>query len=113
MTLGDKLKLARQQKKMSQTELAESSGVMQKNISRYEQDTSVPSAISLKKIADVLGVTTDYLLGEKEEALLVKDKELLEKFRLIQEMTGDTKLVVDTFLDLVIRDYNAKKAYSK
>ena len=112
MTLGDKIKIVRQQKKMSQNELAELSGVMQKNISRYEQDTSVPSATALKKIADALGVTADYLLGENEEEVLIQDKELLQKFKIIQSMNGDTKTVVTTFLDLVIRDFKAKQAYS-
>ena len=112
MTLGNKIKTVRQQKKMSQNELAELSGVMQKNISRYEQDTSVPSALALKKIADALEVTTDYLLGENEEDILIQDKDLLQKFKVIQGMTGETKNVVTTFLDLIIRDHITKKAYS-
>ena len=112
MTLGNKIKTVRQQKKMSQNELAELSGVMQKNISRYEQDTSVPSALALKKIADALEVATDYLLAEKQEDILIQDKDLLQKFKVIQGMTGETKSVVTTFLDLVIRDHITKKAYS-
>ena len=46
---------------MSRCELADLPGIMQKNISRFEQDTFVPSAMALKKIADSLGKTTDYL----------------------------------------------------
>jgi len=112
MTLGSKIKLVRQQKKMSQTELSELSGVMQKNISRYEQDTSVPSATALKKIAFALQVTTDYLLGENDEDVQIQDKDLFQTFQAIQNMTGETKEVVTTFLDLVIRDYKAKQAYA-
>lgn len=112
MTLGNKIKSTRQQKKISQNELAELSGVMQKNISRYEQDTSIPSAVALKKIADALQVTTDFLLGENSEDIQIQDRELLQKFQVIQQMTGDTKNVVNTFLDLIIRDHKAKQAYS-
>ena len=112
MTLGDKIKTVRQLKKISQNELSELSGVMQKNISRYEQNSSIPSALTLKKIADALKVTTDYLLGDSEDDILIQDKELLQKFKVIQEMTGETKSLVTTFLDLIIRDFKARQAYS-
>jgi len=112
MTLGDKIKTVRQLKKISQNELSELSGVMQKNISRYEQNSSIPSALTLKKIADALKVTTDYLLGDNEDDILIQDKELLQKFKVIQEMTGETKNLVTTFLDLIIRDFKARQAYS-
>ena len=112
MTLGSKIKNVRQQKKMSQNELAEASGVLQKNISRYEQDTSAPSATAIKKIADALEITTDFLLSDDTEEVLIKDKDLLQKFEVIQNMGGDTRQVVNTFLDLIIRDHKAKQAYS-
>jgi len=112
MTLGDKIKTVRQLKKISQNELSELSGVMQKNISRYEQNSSIPSALTLKKIADALKVTTDYLLGDSEDDILIQDKELLQKFKVIQEMTGETKNLVTTFLDLIIRDFKTRQAYS-
>lgn len=42
----------------------------------------------------------------------IKDKELLKKFEVIQELNGDTKKLVDNFLDMIIRDHAAKKAHS-
>jgi len=36
MTLGEKIKLARMQKKISQQKLGEEAGTHQKNISKYE-----------------------------------------------------------------------------
>ena len=111
MTLGERIKTVRIQKKMSQKELAEASGVLQRNISRYELDDAVPSAIALKKLANALHVTTDYLFGESSKEASIKDKDLLEKFEDIQEIEGDTKNMIITFLDAVIRDHKAKKAY--
>ena len=43
---------------------------------------------------------------------MIKNTELLKRFEIIQEMTGDDKNIVLKFLDLTIRDYKAKKAYS-
>ncbi len=112
MTLGEKIKFVRQNRKMSQGDLSKAADIYQKNISRYEQDTSVPSALALKKIADALKVTTDYLLSEGEE-VKIKDRDLLGKFEIIQELNGDTKQVVNTFLDLVIRDFKTSQAYTQ
>jgi len=63
MGLGEKIKLVRMQKKMSQSDLAKAADVHQKNISKYENDGVVPSALILKEIAKALGVTADFLLG--------------------------------------------------
>lgn len=112
MTLGEKIKLVRQKRKMSQAELAEAAKIYQKNISRYEQDTTIPSALVLKQIANVLGVSTDFLLNEKEEEVSIIDKDLANKFTELQTMTGKTKEMALEFLDLLIRDFKTKQAYA-
>jgi transcriptional regulator with XRE-family HTH domain len=111
-TLGEKIRVVRQKKGLSQIELAENAGIYQKNISRYENDTTDPSASALKKIADALGVTTDYLLSNSDEEVKINDKELLEKFEVIQNMSGKTKEAAITLIDLVIRDYKTKQAFA-
>lgn len=102
--------LIRQQRKLSQTELAEKSGVNLKSLSHYELGTSVPPADALKQLADALQVSADSLLTD--DVATVKDLELLRKFEVIQELTGETRSVVNTFLDMVIRDHKAKQAYA-
>jgi transcriptional regulator with XRE-family HTH domain len=111
MTISEKIRLTRQQKKMSQGELSKKSGVNLKSLSRYELGTSVPPADVLKNIADALEVSTDYLVSDNGQ-VQIKDKELFKKFELIQEMEGDTKNMILNFLDLAIRDFKAKQAYS-
>ena len=64
-----------------------------------------------KLIADALGVSTDHLLNDNQVA--IKDTELLKKFEVIQELNGDTKKLVDNFLDMIIRDHKTKIAYTK
>ncbi len=96
---------------MSQQQLAEKSGVYYKSISRYELGTSIPPADALKAMADILGVSADYLLSD-DESVKIKDKELFKKFEIIQNMNDKTKEVIDTFLDLVIRDYKTKQNYA-
>ena len=109
MTIGEKIRLTRQNKKMSQQELSEKSGVAYKSLSRYELGATIPPADAIKAIADALGVSTDFLLSD--DNVQIKDKELLKKFEVIQDMNGQTKDIVINFLDLIIRDYKAKQAY--
>lgn len=110
MTIGDRIRLARQNKKINQQELSDKSGVAYKSLSRYELGATIPPADALKAIADALGVSADALLND--ENIQIKDIELLKKFQVIQDMNDKTKDVVTTFLDLVIRDFKARQAYN-
>ena len=110
MTIAERIRLIRQQRKLSQTELAEKSGVNLKSLSRYELGSSVPPADLLKQISDALGVSADALLSDDQ--ISIKDKELLKKFEVIQDIDGDTKNMILNFLDLAIRDHKAKEVYS-
>jgi transcriptional regulator with XRE-family HTH domain len=62
--LGKKIKLARVELDMNQTEFAEKIGAKQKSISRYETGLSVPSIATLMKVAKVLKKPASYFLDE-------------------------------------------------
>lgn len=111
MTIAERIRLYRQQKGFSQAELAEKSQVNNKSLSRYELGSSIPPADALKNIADALCVSSDALLND--DNISVKDKDLLQKFEVIQEMNDEDKIIVNRFLDLTIRDFRTKQAYAK
>lgn len=92
MTISERIRLIRQQRKLSQTELADKSGVNLKSLSRYELGTSIPPTDALKLLADALQVSADSLLTD--DVTKVKDLELLRKFEVIQQLTGETRSVV-------------------
>ncbi|MGR3789461.1 helix-turn-helix domain-containing protein [Flavobacterium sp. TN-1] len=110
MTIAERIRLYRQQKNLSQAELAEKSQVNNKSLSRYELGSSIPPADALKNIADALGVSTDALLND--DIVSIKDKELLHKFEVIQEMNDEDKEIVNRFLDLTIRDFKTIQTYT-
>ena len=62
--LGKKIKLARVELDMNQTEFAEKIGAKQKSISRYETGLSMPSIATLMKVAKVLKKPAGYFLDE-------------------------------------------------
>ena len=111
MTLGEKIKFARTRKNMSQADLGEKSETHQKNISKYEKDAVIPSAITLKKIADILEVTTDYLLGDENESI-IKDTALLKQFKEVDHLAESEKNALMTVISAFIRDAKTRQAYS-
>jgi transcriptional regulator with XRE-family HTH domain len=60
--LGKRIKLARVEHDMTQGQLAEAIGAMQKSISRYETGLSIPSLDTLEKIAKALKKPFGYFL---------------------------------------------------
>jgi len=110
MTLGEKIRLTRTQRKISQQELGELATTHQKNISKYEKDLVAPSAITLKKIADALEVTTDYLLNEKD-TIVIKDTALMDQFKEIDSMPENVKNTLMSVVAAYIRDFKTKEAY--
>lgn len=69
MTFGEKLQRLRQRAGMSQDVLAEKLGVSRQAVSRWERDETMPETDKVVALADLFGVTTDYLLrqGTEEE----------------------------------------------
>jgi len=62
----ERLKLARNTKKISQKELAKQLYISQQAYAKYETGASTPSPDTLSEIASVLGVSVDYLLGRDD-----------------------------------------------
>ena len=65
--LGEKIKLYRENKKMTQNEVAETLGVKAATISKYEAGTLEPNIESLKKLAVLFEISIDELLNDEEK----------------------------------------------
>ena len=64
--LGEKIKLCRENKKMTQNEVAEILGVKSATVSKYEAGSLEPNIESLKKLAELFEVSIDELIREDE-----------------------------------------------
>ena len=82
--LGEKIKKYREEKKMTQVEVAEVLGVKPATISKYEAGTLEPNIESLKKLAELFEVSVDELL--KEDEFDVSKINVLEVLREQKEM---------------------------
>jgi transcriptional regulator with XRE-family HTH domain len=63
-----RLKAARELRGLNQDQLAERSGLQPSAVSHFETGGRKPSFDNLKRLADALGVSTDYLLGRTNNA---------------------------------------------
>ena len=74
MTFGEKLQALRQHAGMSQDTLAERLNVSRQAVSRWERDETMPETDKVVALADIFGVTTDYLLRPEEQQAPSEDK---------------------------------------
>lgn len=62
-TFGEKLKLLRKSRKLTQKELGDQVGLSKAVVSKYENGIGYPSYDVLIRIAQFFNVSTDYILG--------------------------------------------------
>lgn len=100
-----RLRELRRQLNLSQAELGKIVGLHVTHIGRYERGTSSPSADALKKVAEALGVTTDYLIEGKAANVAkakLEDKDLLQMFKEVERFKEDDKLVIKKLINAFI-----------
>lgn len=100
----------REERKWSQTDLAEQSGVSRVMIGKYERGEAVPSIEAAKKMADAFEVSLDYLVGEGQNASF--DKRTLQRLQEIEAMGNDRKAVLFDLIDTYIRDFKTRQTYA-
>ncbi len=99
---SERLRALRKQKNLSQTELGQLAGLHYTHIGRFERGASRPGSDTLKRLADALGVSGDYLLeGATEEAAKARfeDRELLKQFHEVERLPAEDKYIVKALLD--------------
>ncbi|MFP4489479.1 MAG: helix-turn-helix domain-containing protein [Bacteroidales bacterium] len=109
MTLGHHISSLRKQKKLSQSELGKQAGTSGDLIGRYERDEVKPSIEVIMRIANVLNVSIDFLVGKTD---LEIDQDTLERLRDVSKLPADAKNQIFLVVDALIRDFKAKQAYA-
>ena len=96
----DNLKKIREIKGLSQTELAKRSGLQPSAVSHFETGRRAPSFDNLKRLADTLEVTTDFLIGREIDPT-TSGPTLESIFRNAQEMADDDRQKLAEFADFL------------
>jgi transcriptional regulator with XRE-family HTH domain len=103
---------------ISQDELARKAHVPSASVSHFERGIRFPNAETLRRIADALGVSADFLLGRVDdpagEGLGETDPEFAALFRKFQGMSEEAREEVKEFLDsMVAKDKKGRGSESK
>ena len=89
--LNENIKSLRISHGMSQVAFAKKLDVTRQCISNWENDNILPSIEMLIKIADMFGVTTDFLLGRSSVATIDVSK-------LTEEQRGHISVLINDFI---------------
>ena len=105
MNTGQNIKKIREEKGMTQQQIAELIHMHRSNYSKIESGQREISVDALNKIAKYFGMTIDQIVnfdGAVPQEITVEDKTLMEQVKMIQELEPEEKnmvfKMVDTFL---------------
>jgi transcriptional regulator with XRE-family HTH domain len=95
----DRLRAARKLRALEQAELAAKAGLPPTSISHFESGARKPSFDNLRRLAQALNVTADYLMGRADEPGISRASDQL--YRDIQKLTDEDRELAQDFLALL------------
>ena len=108
MSVGSRISRIRKEHKTGQAELADKVGIHPNVLGRYEREEATPSVEVAAKIANALGVSLDYLVGNTDIEL---DKNILDKVIAIQKLPEEDRQHIMYSLDGLIQHAKTRIAY--
>jgi transcriptional regulator with XRE-family HTH domain len=99
---GRRLKAAREAKGYTKDKLGKLVGIHHSQIGRYEKGEASPSAEVLKKLANALDASTDFLMNGTTSELAaesIQDKTLINQFNRVAELSEEDKKIVSALID--------------
>ena len=109
MSFGKRLMEIRKKRNFSQEELASLLGTQGPAIGRYEREVAKPTIEVAAKLAKILGVSLDFLVGIVDQEL---DQKTVKTILDIQKLPEDIKEKIFYFINVSIKDFKTRQAYS-
>jgi transcriptional regulator with XRE-family HTH domain len=102
--VGEVIRNVREQKRLSQKEVAAAIDVDPTQYNRIELGKSLPTLKTIAKIAKALNVSVDSLISSEQGTIDVeiKDKSLFDKVKLIDSLSEEEKNTVLKVIDLAL-----------
>jgi transcriptional regulator with XRE-family HTH domain len=94
-----RLRNAREMRELTQTELGAKASLPSTSIAHFEAGSRKPSFDNLRKLAEALAVTTDYLLGRVAEPSMAESGDVL--FRDIGKLSDYDRKIAENFLKML------------
>jgi transcriptional regulator with XRE-family HTH domain len=85
--------------------------VSRDSIGKYERNDIMPTADKAKKMADILGVSLDFLMSDAVKEDTVIDNDMLYRMQEVQKLPDSEKDKINSIIDAFVRDTKAKQAF--
>ena len=102
-----RLRAARELRQFSQSDLGKLAGIPPSSVAHFETGSRKPSFDTLRRLANALEVTTDYLLGRVDDPSLAEAGDPL--FRDVGKLTGRDRELAKDFLKMLAERNQAKR----
>ncbi len=96
-----RLRAARELRKLKQGELARLAGLQASAISHFETGARKPSFHNLKRLADALKATTDYLLGRVDDPAGLAGAERIHRH--LGQLTGSDRSMAEDMIEMLAK----------
>jgi transcriptional regulator with XRE-family HTH domain len=103
----DRLKAARELRELKQSELADRAKLPPSSIAHFEGGSRKPSFDTLRRIANALEVTTDYLLGRVDDPGLAEAGDPL--YRDVGKLSDRDREIAKEFLEMLAKKSEEKR----
>lgn len=115
MTLGEKIKEARQQAGLSQQQLAEKLGVSRSAVAKWESDYGICDVDNLKALSKLFDVSIDYLLSDETtfDKGVIKESYQLSAYGKGSKKKKKDRVVFEKFPDAKINTLLGKVKLTK
>jgi len=102
-----RLKTAREMRQWSQSDLGAAAGLPPSSIAHFETGSRKPSFDTLRRLANALEVTTDYLLGRTNNPNLAEEGDPL--YRDVGKLTARDRELAKDFLKMLAERSHSKR----
>ena len=109
MDFPQRLTALRKERGLTQQSLADNVAIHVSQIRRYENDSTQPTLVVIRKLAIALGVSADLLVFDKDERQ--PREELKRQFEALNGFDEEEIKVAKAVLESLILKHNAKRAF--
>lgn len=107
----ERLRAAREMRMLSQGQLAGQTGLQASAVSHFETGARKPSFDNLRRLADALEVTTDYLLGRVADPVGLAGAERLH--RNLGQLAGSDRRTAEDMIEILAKRSRQRKQRKK
>jgi transcriptional regulator with XRE-family HTH domain len=109
-SVSEQIKQCRESLQMTKSELAVKAGLTPAAITQFEAGDREPSLESLKKLADALEVSVNFLIGRSNDDEFAQSPELTAMFRGMQKLSDADKKFMQAVYKQLLERNKAKKS---